>query len=109
MKPHDPRRSLRIAPLIIGHSGKRFVSHWDGPADCPVWPIEELLSRRKFNRGMTKRIIAYNPHGIEEGSMIMGFFRKPTSWRRVKQREKLGRRAYFYRKKGGKIVTPDMF
>ena len=87
----------------IEHSGQVWTSLGRGRF-APIWPVEELFARRKFKQTVQDRIRKMNPNGLEEGSMIRGFFPKPMSYRRAKIKLARGQHPYRFRRKGNRGI-----
>lgn len=91
--------------LVIERDGLVLVSPGRGPTGLPLWPLEELFSRRKFKPTVEARIRRLNPSGyFEEGTRIRGMFYEPISWRRYKK-HLYNRPTLYYRMRGGKPTS----
>lgn len=91
----------------VEHSGYTWTALSVSPRGLPLWPIEEMLARRKFSHSVTKRIRHFYPKGKEEGSLTRGVFYKPLSWRRAKRLFQLSaprHRFQRFRRKGNHVI-----
>lgn len=70
---HLPEGWSRGRPLVIEHSGCRFVTKTWAGSGVPVWPMEELFARHPFKRTVRERIQRLNPLGKPEGEGCRGW------------------------------------
>lgn len=94
--------------MRVYHSGRWWTAIGTARSGRPVWPVEEMLARRKFKPTVRDRIRNFYPNGKEEGTMTRGWFIKPISWRKAKRRhqhlEDFKGRPKACRLKGGKKI-----
>ena len=89
----------------VHHNGVTWVSPGFGKFGRPVWPIDELLVRKKFKPTVQERIRRLNPNGKEEGEICRGWWEKPASFRRAKRAFQRGTKMpWRFRNRGGRRV-----
>lgn len=73
-------------PLTITHAGGTFTAlGFDKRTGRPIWPVDEILSRRKVGREVESRLRRMNPDGVVEGECPRGWnMRNRPSWRSMK-------------------------
>lgn len=74
------------------------------PRPPEMLPAEGFIQSRKLGHSVADRIRGYYPSGIEEGSLVKGYFTKPLSWRRAKRAMGRGKTVYLFRERGGKQI-----